>query len=142
MNILFVSFFKIALFLLSTWEPMLLHIFECLIGLKPFFGYKSTLKCHLFGIKTFVVIYKLFLVVSQQSSATIPAATPRDAGKGAQEGGARPPYPFSRGEGGQKCPFIKYTCLIKNEQALAEVIICVNAERGVTARSEILRLQA
>ena len=60
---------------------------------------------------------------------------------GAQGGGLTPPCPFSRGAGGgQKCPFIKYTCLIKNEQALAEVIICVKAERGVTARSEILRL--
>ena len=52
--------------------------------------------------------------------------------KGGRRGGARPPCPFSRGqEGGQKCPFIKYTCLIKNEQALAEVIICVKALKEV-----------
>ena len=30
--------------------------------------------------------------------------------------------------------------LFKNEQALAEVIICVKAESGVIARTEILRL--
>ena len=61
----------------------------------------------------------------------------RDAGKG----GGRGALPLlALFQGGQKCPFIKYTCLIKNEQALAEVIICVRAERGVTARSEILRL--
>ena len=66
----------------------------------------------------------------------------RDAGKGGggAGGGARPLALSQVGQGGQKCPFIKYTCLIKNEQALAEVIICVKAERGVTARSEILRL--
>ena len=59
--------------------------------------------------------------------------TTRDAGKGG-------PRPLALSQGGQKCPFIKYTCLIKNEQVLAEVIICVKTERGVTARSEILRL--
>ena len=67
----------------------------------------------------------------------------RDAGKGGAQAGCSPPLPFLKGGrgGGQKCPFIKYTCLIKNEQALAEVIIiCVKAERGVTAPSEILRL--
>ena len=67
----------------------------------------------------------------------------KDAGKGggAGGGGELAPLPFLKGSRGeQKCPFIKYTCLIKNEQALAEVIICVQAERGVTARSEILRL--
>ena len=66
----------------------------------------------------------------------------RRKGGGGHRGGLTPPLPFLKGGrgGGQKCPFIKYTCLIKNEQALAEVIICVKAERGVTARSEILRL--
>ena len=64
----------------------------------------------------------------------------RKGGGGRGGGGARPLALSQVGQGGQKCPFIKYTCLIKNEQALAEVIICVKAERGVTARSEILRL--
>ena len=76
----------------------------------------------------------------QWQAEYVEAGTPERGGTG----GARPPppLPFLKGGrgGGQKCPFIKYTSLIKNEQALAEVIICVKAERGVTARSEILRL--
>ena len=64
----------------------------------------------------------------------------RDAGKGGGgAGGPRPSCPFSRGAGGAKVPFHKIY-LFKNEQALAEVIICVKAESGVIARTEILRL--
>ena len=55
------------------------HIFECLLGLKLIFGHKSILTCDLFGIKTFVAICRLLLVVSQTSSTTIPAATPNNA---------------------------------------------------------------
>ena len=75
----------------------------------------------------------------QWQAEYVEARTPeRGGGAG---GGELAPLPFLKGSRGeQKCPFIKYTCLIKNEQALAEVIICVQAERGVTARSEILRL--
>ena len=63
----------------------------------------------------------------------------RDAARGGT-GGLRPPCPFSRGAGGgAKVPFYK-VYLFKNEQALAEVIICVKAESGVIARTEILRL--
>ena len=43
------------------------------------------------------------------------------------------------GHRGAKVPFYKIY-LFKNEQALAEVIICVKAESGVIARTEILRL--
>ena len=64
----------------------------------------------------------------------------RDAGRGGgAQGGPRPSCPFSRGAGGAKVPFYEIY-LFKNEQALAEVIICVKAESGVIARTEILRL--
>ena len=73
----------------------------------------------------------------QWQAEYVEAGTPERGGTG---GGLTPLALSQGGQGGQKCAFIKYTCLIKNEQALAEVIICVKAERGVTARSEILRL--
>ena len=56
--------------------------------------------------------------------------------KGGAQGEPRPSCSFSRGA---KVPFYKIY-LFKNEQALAEVIICVKAESGVIARTEILRL--
>ena len=64
----------------------------------------------------------------------------RDAGKGGAGGGS-PPLPILKGgRGGEaKVPFYRIY-LFKNEQALAEVIICVKAESGVIARTKILRL--
>ena len=72
----------------------------------------------------------------------------RDAGKGGHRGGTGGAQGGHReglatlalsqgGHGGPKCSLIKY--LFKNEQALAEVI-CVKAESGVIARTEILQL--
>ena len=69
------------------------------------------------------------------SSGKLRAGTPERRGAGR----ASPPCPFSRGAGGAKVPFYKIY-LFKNEQALAEVIICVKAESGVIAGTEILRL--
>ena len=63
----------------STFESYIATYYECLIGLKLIFGHKFILKCDLFGFKTFVVICILLLVVSQQSSTAIPAATPNNA---------------------------------------------------------------
>ena len=59
--------------------------------------------------------------------------------KGGAQGRPRPSCLFSRGAGVAKVPFCG-VCLFKNEQALAEVILCVKAESGVIARTEILRL--
>ena len=62
--------------------------------------------------------------------------------KGGRRGGGSPPLPIlkgGRGGGEAKVPFYRIY-LFKNEQALAEVIICVKAESGVIARTKILRL--
>ena len=78
------------------------------MSFKPIFGHKFILKCDLFGIKTFVVIYRLLLIVSQQSSTTIPAATPNNASiSGDLFSGAK--YKFPQNELGLKLCQMFYT---------------------------------
>ena len=63
------------------------------------------------------------------------AGTPERGGSA----GASPLLPFLKGGRGGKSALYKIY-LFKNEQALAEVIICVTCESGVIACTEILRL--
>ena len=80
------------------------------------------------------------LFCTGRTSADIEYKISKDQGrrKGGAQGGALPPLPFLKGgRGGAKVPFYKLW-LFKNEQALAEVIICVNVESGGIAHTKML----
>ena len=74
-------------------------------------------------------VLKRSLMFYSQSFLQLSTGTPQSGGLA----------PLALSQGGAKVPFYKIY-LFKNEQALAEVIICVKAESGVIARTEILRL--